>query len=133
MNTITSVTKRENYETEVKSGSGHVLIIDEPESIGGKNKGMSPDEHIIAALAGCTSATLKMYAQRKEWDLQGVRTDIRIIHGEKPGILPTIERDIVLVGNLDEEQKARLLEIANKCPIHKLLTHEIQITSALVG
>ncbi|MBW7867025.1 MAG: OsmC family protein [Brumimicrobium sp.] len=133
MNTITSVTKRENYETEVKSGSGHVLIIDEPESIGGKNKGMSPDEHIIAALAGCTSATLKMYAQRKEWDLQGVRTDIRIIHGEKPGILPTIERDIELVGNLDEEQKARLLEIANKCPIHKLLTHEIQITSALVG
>ena len=131
MSSITSKTKNENYEIEIKSESGHTLIADEPKEVGGLNKGMSPDELIIAALAACTSATLKMYAQRKEWDLKEVHTQIKFIKGDKPGDLPTIQREIELEGDLDREQKERLMTIANKCPIHKLIAGEVEINSAL--
>lgn len=128
---IQSKTKLENYETEITSSSGHTLISDEPVEIGGKNKGMSPDELIIAALSSCTSATLKMYAQRKEWDLKEIRTNIQFIKADKPGLLPTIHREIELEGDLNEEQRERLFQIANKCPIHKLITNAIEISSEL--
>ncbi|WP_107039656.1 OsmC family protein [Brumimicrobium mesophilum] len=132
MSSIKSKTLNDNYEIEIKSISGHSITVDEPLSLGGQNKGMSPDELIIAALAGCTSATLKMYAQRKEWDLKEVHTDIQLIKGEKTGDLPSIHRDIVLEGDLDDKQKARLMIIADKCPIHKLISGQVQINSALV-
>ncbi|HZH86977.1 MAG TPA: OsmC family protein [Brumimicrobium sp.] len=132
MSSIQSKTKDKNYEVEIKSKSGHTLIADEPEDLGGENKGMSPDELIIAALAACTSATLKMYAQRKEWDLKGIKTNINFIKAEKTGDLPTIHRDIELEGDLDEKQKERLMFIANKCPIHKLIAGEVEINSALL-
>lgn len=130
MVTIQSTTKADNYETEIVSSSGHSIISDEPESLGGKNKGMSPDELVIAALAGCTSATLKMYAGRKEWALEEIKTNISFTHG-KAGELPTIHREIELIGNLTDEQKQRLFDIANKCPIHKVLTNAIDVTSML--
>lgn len=128
---IQSKTKSENYEIEITSDSGHSIISDEPERLGGQNKGMSPDELIIAALASCTSATVRMYAQRKDWDLRVVHTSIQMIKGEKPGDLPTIHREIHLEGNLDEEQRERILVIANKCPIHKILSGNIEINSEL--
>lgn len=128
---ITSTTRNDNYELIVQSASGHELIIDEPEELGGKNKGMSPDELIIAALAGCTSATLKMYAQRKNWDLQEVKTEIYTEKNETPGGLPIIHRSIELVGNLDEEQRERILVIANKCPVHKMLSGEMTIETTM--
>lgn len=128
---IHSYTKADNYETIISSGSGHTLTCDEPTSLGGQNKGMSPDELVIAALAGCTSATLKMYAGRKGWDLQGVKTDIEFTHG-KPGELPTIHREIELIGDLDDKQRERLFDIANKCPIHKVITQAIEVSSVLV-
>ncbi len=131
MVSIQSKTGSNNYETVIISSSGHTLISDEPETLGGQNKGMSPDELVIAALASCTSATLKMYASRKTWDLQEVKTNIQFIHGEKPSELPTIHRDIELIGNLDETQRQRLFDVANKCPIHKVLTNAISITSEL--
>ena len=131
MTSIQSKTKSENYETEITSLSGHTLISDEPTEIGGKNKGMSPDELIIAALAACTSATLKMYASRKEWDLKEIRTNIQFIKADKPGELPTIHREIELDGNLDQEQRERLFQIANRCPIHKLITNAIEVSSEL--
>jgi putative redox protein len=130
MVTIKSKTSRDNYETIIHSSSEHELISDEPQSLGGQNKGMSPDELVIAALASCTSATLKMYAQRKTWDLQEVKTEITFTHG-KAGELPTIHRDIELVGDLTEEQKERLFQIANKCPIHRVLTNAIEVSSEL--
>jgi len=132
MSVITSKTKSENYEVEIKSDSGHTLIADEPIELGGRNKGMSPDELIITALAACTSATLKMYAQRKDWDLQEVRTNIKFIKGDKPGDLPTLQRAIELQGNLDLKQRERLIVIAGKCPIHKLITGEVEIFSELI-
>ena len=128
---IDSKTKNENYETEIISASGHTLTSDEPKDIGGQNKGMSPDELVIAALASCTSATLKMYAQRKEWDLKEVHTSIEMIKGEKSGDLPKIKRQIQLIGNLDEKQKERMMVIAGKCPVHKILSGNISIDSAL--
>lgn len=131
MSSIKSHTKEENYELLVKSGSGHALVIDEPESLGGQNKGMSPHDLLLAALAGCTSATLKMYSQHKEWDLKEVKTEIRFIDGETKKDLPSIERDIELIGNLDEAQRERLLDIANRCPVHKILTGELKIKSVL--
>jgi len=131
MSAIQSKTKDENYAVEIKSASGHTIIADEPEKVGGQNKGMSPHELISSALAACTSATLKMYAQRKEWDLKGVNTTIKFSSDGKPGDLPNIQRGIELEGDLDKEQRERLLEIANKCPIHKLLVGEVKINSAL--
>jgi putative redox protein len=132
MSSIQSKTKSENYEVEIKSDSGHTLIADEPKELGGQNKGMSPDELIIAALAACTSATLKMYAQRKEWDLKEVRTNIKFIKGDKPGNLPTLQRDIELVGELDIKQRERLIVIAGKCPIHKLISGEVEINTSML-
>jgi putative redox protein len=132
MSSIKTKTQNENYEIEIKSASGHTITADEPKELGGQNKGMSPNELIMAALAACTSATLKMYAQRKEWDLKEVHTDIKFISGDKPGSLPTIHRDIKLEGDLDREQKERLMTIANKCPIHKLLAGEVEINSSLM-
>lgn len=130
---IQSKTKSENYEIEITSDSGHTIISDEPKEVGGQNKGLSPDELIIAALASCTSATVRMYAQRKGWDLQVVHTSTRMIKGEKPGDLPTIHREIKLEGNLDEEQRERIMVIAGKCPVHKILSGNVEINSELVN
>lgn len=131
MVTIESKTSQEDYETVINSSSGHTITSDEPEALGGKNKGMSPDELVIAALASCTSATLKMYAGRKQWDLKEIKTKISFTHGSA-GELPTIHRDIELIGDLTDEQKERLFAIANKCPIHKVLTNAIEISSTLL-
>lgn len=131
MDSIQSKTLEENYALEIKSASGHSIIADEPEDLGGQNKGMSPYELIASALAACTSATLKMYAQRKEWDLKGVKTNIKVINGDKPADLPTIHREIELEGDLDDKQLERLMLIAEKCPVHKLLAGQIEINSAM--
>lgn len=128
---IQSKTKKDNYAIEINSDSGHTIISDEPTDVGGQNKGMSPDDLIVSALASCTSATLNMYAQRKEWDLQGVHTTIEMIKGDQAGDLPTIQREIELKGDLDEKQRERLLVIANKCPVHKILSGNIKIDSEL--
>ncbi|RYM35127.1 OsmC family peroxiredoxin [Brumimicrobium glaciale] len=131
MTSIESQTKKSNYEIEIKSGSGHTVLADEPIASGGKNKGMAPDEFLIAGLAACISATLEMYAQRKEWDLQVVHTSIKFIDGEKSNDIPSIQTDIRLEGNLDEDQKKRLMVIAGKCPIHKMLTTGMEINASL--
>jgi putative redox protein len=132
MTSIESKTKKSNYEIEIKSGSGHTVLADEPIASGGKNKGMAPDEFLIAGLAACISATLEMYAQRKEWDLQVVHTSIKFIDGEKSNDIPSIQTDIRLEGNLDEDQKKRLMVIAGKCPIHKMLTTGMEINASLM-
>lgn len=131
MSKITSITKDENYEIVITSKSGHQVISDEPEEVGGMNKGMSPDDLIVAALASCTSATVKMYAQRKEWDLKTVQTTITL-HRDKPTDLPTIRREVKLEGDLTAEQRERIMTIANKCPVHKLLSNPLDIESTLV-
>lgn len=119
----------------------HVLLADEPESLGGDDEGPTPYDLLLAALGTCTSMTLRMYSDRKEWPLQGVRValDHSRVHAEdcahcesEKGRIDRIERRIEVLGDLSEEQRERLLEIADKCPVHKTLHGEIDVVSELV-
>lgn len=127
---ISSNIKKENYKIEIHSPSGNVVIADEPAELGGKDLGFSPNELLAAALAACTSATVRMYADRKEWDLQEVKIDIELefIKEENKTV---INRKIEFIGNLDNTQKSRLLTIANACPVHKILSNPIEINTLL--
>jgi len=106
------------------------LLADVEVASGGTNTGPSPHEYLAAALASCTSMTLKMYAGRKSMSLSNA---IVTVHVERENDVEKFTRDIQLFGELAEEEKQRLLEIANKCPIHKALTGEIQIKTQLVN
>ena len=108
------------YQNWVVAGE-HVRIAAEPESLGGDDSGFTPFEYLNAALGACTSITLRMYADRKSWELHQVHVDVFHQRGEDGKSIFT--RKIRLEGNLNTEQRARLIEIANKCPVHKTL-HE---------
>jgi putative redox protein len=97
---------------------------------GGSGTGPSPHEFLAAALASCTSMTLKMYSERKSWKLENVIVTVDIDRVDDVEILV---RDIQLIGELDADQRARLLDIASKCPMHKVLVGEIQIKTQFVN
>jgi len=120
----------------------HVLAADEPESVGGLDKGPSPYDLLLAALGACTSMTLRLYADRKNMALNRVAVRLRHdkIHAEdcadcenKTGQIDRITREITLVGDLDDNDRKRLLEIADKCPVHRTLESEIKIATSLMG
>ena len=126
---ITANIGTELYKTEVKTAN-NTIISDEPESAGGKDLGFAPKELLAASLAACTCITLRMYANRKGWDLTDIKVEVTF---EKD---PTenkskIMRNIQLFGNIDEAQKARLLNIADRCPMHQILANPIEITTEL--
>lgn len=106
----------------------HALLTDVPADDGGDN--LAPDPHALldGALGACTALTVKMYAARKGWPLENA--DVVITHEEAPGHY-RLHRSVTLRGELSEEQRARLLEIANKCPIHRILSGEISISTEL--
>ena len=114
----------------------HVLAADEPADSGGQDAGPNPYELLLAALGACTSMTVRMYAERKQWPLAGVgvRLSHAKIHAEdcaqcetKEGLLDRIEVEVSFTGDLTEEQSQRLLEIAGKCPVHRTLVSQVQI------
>jgi putative redox protein len=109
---------------------GHRLIVDEDASLGGDDAGPNPHDLLDSSLAACTALTLTLYAKRKGFDLKDVR--VSITHEESPGYYK-LNRKIELVGDLNEEQRARLLEIANKCPLHRILSGKIEVQTALEG
>ena len=121
----------EPYMTRI-SARGHILVADEPIDNGGKNQGLSPTELVLSGLAACTAATMKMYADRKEWPLDRINVDISIYTEKNPDGTQTahIQRFIHIEGPLTEEQKGRMLQIAEKCPTHRLLTNPIEITTS---
>lgn len=108
----------------------HVLRGDEPVDAGGDDLGPAPHEFLLAALGTCTAMTVKMVATRKGWPLEHVEVHLR---RGKIDAATLIVRDIILDGPLDEDQRKKLLEVAEKCPVHKTLTGEIKIVSGLVA
>ncbi|QTD36738.1 alpha/beta fold hydrolase [Polaribacter batillariae] len=130
----------DNFTTSIQT-SKHAFIADEPESVGGNNFGPSPYDFLSAGLASCTAMTLKMYAERKNWDLQEVfvyityskkHSDDLNIDVEKPTRFDFLNKKLKFVGNLDDTQIARLKEIASKCPVHKTLQSNIIIETEVV-
>ena len=117
---------KEHYKVNIKTLSGNELIADEPVDNGGQNLGFSPHELLAASLAACTSATLRMYADRKGWDLASLDVHIELVEPDAEG-KTVFRRQLSMTGNLDEAQKQRLMAIANKCPVHKILTNPIEI------
>ena len=129
------------FAQQITSGS-HELRSDEPTALGGTDTGPGPYELLLASLGSCTSMTLRLYARRKEWPLEGVTVTLRhekvhvddCAECERPTArIDRIERDIELEGALDDTQRERLLEIANKCPVHRTLQQgPVRIESRLV-
>lgn len=130
-----------SFVQEITAGD-HQLRSDEPASVGGTGTGPTPYDLLLAALGACTSMTVGMYARRKQWPLEGVTVRLRHtrVHAEdcaacetRASMLTRIDRDITLEGELSDEQRARLLAIAERCPVHRTLTATIEIQTRLVG
>ena len=120
----------------------HVILADEPVASGGMDAGPSPYEMLLAALGTCTSMTIRLYAERKQWPLQEVRVQLAYSRVHKQdavecenakGMVDRIAREISFTGDLSQTQRRRLLEIANKCPVHRTLTSAIQIDTSITG
>ena len=118
----------QQYVAELHSATNS-LLSDLPESLGGTGSGFDPHELFEAALAACTILTVQMYADRKQWPLES--TDVKV-HIETEGAQSRLVREISFRGPLDAEQVDRLVSIADKCPIHKLMTSDISISTVLV-
>ena len=127
------------YSQTISAGP-HLLRGDEPVDAGGSDTGPNPYELLLAALGSCASITVRMYADRKQWPLEGVHVELSYgaTHAGDSAACDTetrmitgIEMEVSFVGNLSEQQLQRLLEIANRCPVHRTLTSRIQIRGTL--
>jgi uncharacterized OsmC-like protein len=128
-------TRKGTFQQQIISGAHH-LVADEPANVGGLDSGPGPYDLLLAALGACTSMTLRLYAEQKKLPL--TRVEVRLRHDRiyavdcaecetKEGLIDHIERVITLEGDLDAKQRARLMEIADKCPVHRTLKSEIDI------
>ena len=132
-----TVTSLSNLRNEVSYGEGQTLTTDEPVQFGGDGAGPDPYTLLLAALGSCISMTVTLYARRKGWPVERVSVRLRQerVHAKDcaecthtdEGFAHRIEREVTVEGPLDEGQRARLQEIAHKCPVHKTLTNEIVV------
>ncbi len=123
----------DNFTTNLSTGN-HNFIADEPKSVGGDDFGPSPYQYLTASIACCTTMTLKLYAQRKKWDLREVfvyishhkvHSDDLMLDVDRQGFIDHISKKLKFVGNLDDTQKERLKAIASKCPVHKTVSNGV--------
>ncbi|UZO80320.1 bifunctional alpha/beta hydrolase/OsmC family protein [Aquimarina sp. ERC-38] len=137
---VASLDSTEEFTTQMKAGS-HYFIADEPIDFGGNNFGPTPYDYISAGLSACTAMTIQMYARRKKWEINTVEvhTSYDKIHKEDcdhceetTAKIDLFQREIRFGGNLDQKQVAKLLEIADKCPVHKTLASETKIETKLL-
>lgn len=120
---------REAYAVE-SSARGHAWAGDEPGWLGGADTGPSPYEMLLSSLGACKAITAKMYADRKGWALEGVRVVLRHERPHGPRGPEVIHADLWFEGDLDDDQRARLLEIAEKCPVQKTITGELTVVAS---
>ena len=137
--TVTARIGRSGYRVEIDS-SGHSLVADEPTEAGGTDAGATPYDLVLAALGACTAMTLRMYADRKEWPLEGVAVHMHHSRShavdeqhceDRPARLDHIERTLEIAGPLSHEQRVKLAEIAERCPVHRTLDAGVRITTRL--
>lgn len=126
---VSSLRNPKGYTCDVTT-RGHELVADEPVPLGGEDHGPTPYEYLKAALGSCTAITLRMYAERKQWPLEDAIITIR--HSRDSNKESVFERDIKLVGELDNDQRLRLMAIADRCPVHKTISHGATILSKMV-
>ncbi len=125
---VTAIIGHDLYKTELIA-TGHTLIADEPEEAGGGDLGPSPGQFLQLALASCTAITVRMYARRKDIVLDKIRVEVST---ERTPDRAIFIRHIYLEGLEDESQREKLLAIANACPVHKTLTHPIEIETQMM-
>jgi putative redox protein len=125
------------FRTDVEVG-GHHLVVDEPIAVGGEDAGPTPYEMLLGGLGACTVMTLRIYADRRKWPLERARVTLqhRKVHAQdcvdcdkKDAKMDVIDRIVFLEGQLNEEQRTKLIEIAERCPVHQTLKGKIQVNT----
>jgi len=128
---LISETHQGKYQVQAQVGAA-AFLIDEPVSAGGLGAGPNPYDLLSAALGACTTMTIRLYAQRKNWPLTDVKTAVRHVRANL-NARDTFELDIVLEGALDDAQRARLMEIAEHCPVHLTLARGSEVSAKMVA
>lgn len=128
------------FTTEIRAGK-HTFLADEPSSVGGDDLGPTPYDLLVSSLGACTIMTMRMYADRKKWPIKEIRVHLQHDHvyvedsqasDQRPQKIDRIERLIEIEGDLDDSQRAKLMEIADKCPVHRTLHNELRVDTSLI-
>ncbi len=123
----TATIQEQQYQVQI-SNERHTWLADEPEHLQGTDTGPTPDELLESALASCTAITLRMYANRKGWLISSIQVQVQL---ERTADLSKFTRQIQLSGELNEEQRERLLQVAKACPVSKTLSGKIEVSSVI--